>query len=99
MIPTAKSLIELTAADLMSAVMFTLREWTSLRDAAEELFRSGIHGAPVVDAGGRCVGVLSASDLARWAARKDGPPPTRPRTCGHLDRTGPPAARKPYFAH
>jgi CBS domain-containing protein len=78
-----KSLFDLTATDLMSGVAVALREWMSLREAADELFRAGVHGAPVVDAGGRCVGVLSMSDLARWAVRQDDPPPAHPRTCGH----------------
>jgi CBS domain-containing protein len=81
----AKPLFDLTAADLMSEVVAVLREWTPLREAAEELFRAGVHGAPVVDAGGRCVGVLSVSDLARWAVRRQGPPPGRPRTCSHQE--------------
>jgi predicted transcriptional regulator len=86
MIATAKSLFELTAADMMSRVAIILREWMPLRDAAEKLLQAGVHGAPVVDAGGRSVGVLSVSDLARWASRKDGRPPTLPRRCWHLER-------------
>jgi CBS-domain-containing membrane protein len=82
MVATDKSLFELTAADLMTRNVVTLREWQPLREAAEELFRAGVHGAPVVDVGGRCVGVLSVSDLARWEARRTGPAPTRPMTCG-----------------
>lgn len=82
---TAKSLFELTASDLMSAASIFLYESQPLRKAADELLRAGVHGAPVVDASGRCVGVLSVSDLARWAARKEGPAPTRPRTCSHQE--------------
>jgi CBS domain-containing protein len=82
---TAKSLFDLTAAELMSEVVLVLREWMPLREAAEELARGGVHGAPVVDAGGRCVGVLSVSDLARWAVHTDSPPPARPRTCSHQE--------------
>ena len=80
-----KPLFNRTANDLMSEVVVLLREWMSLRQAAEELLRAGVHGAPVVDAAGRCVGVLSVSDLARWAAQKDSPPSTRPRTCSHQE--------------
>jgi CBS domain-containing protein len=82
---TPKSLYDLTATDLMSGVEVALREGMPLRQAADELLRAGVHGAPVVDAAGRCVGVLSISDVARWAARKDGPPPTHPRTCSHQE--------------
>ena len=80
---TTKSLFDLTATDLMSGVAVVLREGMSLGEAADELFRAGVHGAPVVDAAGRCVGVLSVSDLARWAVRQDRSPQDRLRNCGH----------------
>ena len=86
MTATAKLLFDLTAADLMSGVAVVLREWQPLRQAAEELFQFGVSGAPVVDATGRCVGVLSVSDLARWAVRRDGPAPTGPRPDRETDR-------------
>jgi CBS domain-containing protein len=44
----------------------------ALRDAAGLLRRARVSGAPVVDEQGRCVGVLSAADLLRWA--EDGCP-------------------------
>jgi len=86
MTATAKSLFDRTAGDLMSEVVAVLPEWMPLREAAEELRRAGVHGAPVVDAGRRVVGVLSVSDLARWAVRQDGPVPTWPRTCEYQRR-------------
>jgi CBS domain-containing protein len=73
MTATDKALFDLTAADLMTRVSVTLRESTPLREAAGELFRAGVHGAPVVNAVGACVGVLSVTDLAKWAARPTGP--------------------------
>ena len=81
MVATEKSLFDLTAADLMTPVAVTLRDYTPLREAAETLFRAGVHGAPVVNALGECTGVLSVTDLARWASRRTSPPPTRPQTC------------------
>jgi CBS domain-containing protein len=39
----------------------------SLRAAAHLLSQAHISGAPVVDAQGKCVGVLSATDFVRWA--------------------------------
>jgi CBS domain-containing protein len=81
MVATEQSLFQLTAADLMTPVAVAFREHTPLRQAAEELFRAGVHGAPVVNGLGECVGVLSVSDLARWAARRTSPPSTRPQTC------------------
>jgi CBS-domain-containing membrane protein len=66
-----KSLLGLTAADLMNSPVVTIPEGTSLRDAARLLSRSDITGAPVVDAAGRCLGVLSSSDFVR-RAREEG---------------------------
>lgn len=80
--------LPLTAADLMTREVRTLRADLPLRDAARELDRLGLRGAPVVDADGRCVGVLSVSDLARWSGRPKEPTPPLPRTCSfqHVDR-------------
>jgi CBS domain-containing protein len=55
----------------------------SLRSAARLLVRAQVSGAPVVDADGRCVGVLSASDFVRWTQEgalgaDDSPPPACP---------------------
>ena len=61
--------LELTAGDLMGRNLKTVSAAAPLREAARELVRLGIHGAPVVDDVGQCVGVLSVSDLARWSAR------------------------------
>jgi CBS domain-containing protein len=66
-----KPLLALTAADLMTTHVMTIPQEMSLREAARLLSRSSISGAPVVDAEGRCVGVLSSSDFVTWA-RKGG---------------------------
>jgi CBS-domain-containing membrane protein len=63
----ARRFLGLTAADLMTAPVMTIPEQTSLREAARLLHGSHISGAPVVDAEGRCVGVLSSSDFVTWA--------------------------------
>jgi CBS domain-containing protein len=65
----ARPLLGLTAADLMKAPVLTIPQDTPLREAARLLSRSGISGAPVVDEGGRCVGVLSSSDFVTWAGK------------------------------
>ena len=67
----ARPLLALTAADLMMSPVVTIPEGTSLRDAARLLHRSNITGAPVVDAQGRCLGVLSSSDFVT-RAREEG---------------------------
>jgi CBS domain-containing protein len=45
----------------------TISQEMSLRAAAHLLFQSDVTGGPVVDADGRCVGVLSATDFLHWA--------------------------------
>jgi CBS domain-containing protein len=64
------SLLTLTAADLMISPVVTIPEGTSLRDAARMLSRSDITGAPVVDAAGHCIGVLSSSDFVTCAGEE-----------------------------
>ena len=67
MVPVILTLAELTAGDLMSREVVALPERLSMREAARRLARSAIHGAPVVDEAGRCVGVLSVADISLWA--------------------------------
>lgn len=55
--------MSLTAADLMSSSVITVRPQTSVRELAEILALRRISGAPVVDDQGRLVGVVSQSDL------------------------------------
>jgi CBS domain-containing protein len=62
-----KPLLALTAADLMSTPVLTIPQEMSLREAARLLSRSSISGAPVVNANGQCLGVLSSSDFVTWA--------------------------------
>jgi CBS domain-containing protein len=71
MLTTTQSLLALTASDLMSRPVVVLPQHLSLRAAARLLFTAQLSGAPVVDAAGRCVGVLSTSDFVRWAAARD----------------------------
>jgi CBS domain-containing protein len=42
-----------------------------LRDAARLLLQNQVSGAPVVDAQGKCVGVLSALDVLRLAGKRE----------------------------
>ena len=67
----AKPFLEMSAADLMTTPVRTIPQEMSLREAAHLLTRERISGAPVVDADGRCIGVLSSSDFVSWAG-KDG---------------------------
>lgn len=63
---TTGPLLAPTASDLMSRDVATIPQDTPLRAAAELFFRRQIDEAAVVDSQGRCVGVLSASDLICW---------------------------------
>ncbi|MDA1266148.1 MAG: CBS domain-containing protein [Planctomycetota bacterium] len=53
------------ARDLMQRDLVTLAAGTSIREAVTTLEMCRISGAPVVDAAGRAIGVLSAADIAR----------------------------------
>lgn len=58
-------LLKLLVRDAMQASVVTLRMDQSLRAAATELANYELSGAPVMNAGGECVGVLSARDYLR----------------------------------
>ena len=64
---TTKPLLGLTAEDLMNRNGVTIPQQMPMRDADQLLRRAKSESAPVVDERGRCVGVLTASDLLRWA--------------------------------
>jgi CBS domain-containing protein len=77
MITKDKPFLSLTAGDLMSHAVVAVPQGMSLRAAALVLTREQITGVPVVDANGRCVGMLSATDfLNLWVKdRPDGDAP------------------------
>lgn len=64
----------LTAGDVMSRAAMVLPGGMSLAGAARLLTEQQLSLAPVVDALGRCVGVLSARDVLRWAAAREQEP-------------------------
>lgn len=67
---TLKPLSALTASDLMTPDVVRFNEEMPLREAAQLLFQNQIGGAPVVNAEGQCVGVLSAIDFVRLALKR-----------------------------
>jgi predicted transcriptional regulator len=69
MATSTKPLFEMTAEELMSRDVAAIPRRMSLRAAAHLLNESRISGAPVVDETGRCVGVLTTSDLSKWVER------------------------------
>jgi CBS-domain-containing membrane protein len=72
-----KSLLSLTAADLMSRDLVIVPQDMSLQGAARMLSRAHVSGAPVVDDKGRCVGVLSTTDFLHWV--ENGNPRSQPK--------------------
>ncbi len=58
-----KPLMSLCAADIMSRNVVMIPREMSLQGAARMLSRAGVTGAPIVDDGGCCIGVLSATDF------------------------------------
>lgn len=81
-----------TAADVMQTVVVVLHPDQSLGDAARELERAGISGAPVVE-GGRIVGMADLHDLFEAAgvsfdtAATSGPWHRYEHLVAHVDRT------------
>jgi len=73
-----KPFLILTADELMTRPVAVFAQETSLRAAAHLLSQWRVSGAPVVDAAGRCVGVLSAIDFVHWAKNE--------RPAGAVDR-------------
>ena len=55
------------ASDIMTTDVITVAADSSVRDVAETLLKNRIGGAPVVDAQGRLVGIVSEGDLFRRA--------------------------------
>src|SRR5262245_25611235 len=72
MIATTRPLLALTAFALMNRDVVTISQDTPPRAAAELFFQQQIGEAAVVDSDGRCVGMLSATDLVRWALGEAG---------------------------
>ena len=61
-----------TAADLFSSPAITIDANASVAEAARQLNQHRVKRLPVVDAAGRLVGIVSASDLLRVFLRTDG---------------------------
>ncbi|HZZ82161.1 MAG TPA: CBS domain-containing protein [Gemmataceae bacterium] len=64
---TTQALFDLIASDLMSRQVITIPQETSLPVAVERLAQAHVSDAPVVDSGGRCIGLFSTANLARRA--------------------------------
>jgi CBS-domain-containing membrane protein len=69
---TEKPRRPLVARDLMAEVVVTVPRHMSPRGAARLLARAGVSAAPVVDADGRCVGLVAAGALVPLLAGGSG---------------------------
>jgi CBS domain-containing protein len=83
----------LTVRDVMARDVLTLRDDQNMAEAAATLAERSISGAPVVDASGKCVGMLSAGDFVRYLARRAGTAPSE----GGAQRQGHPSAGEPWL--
>lgn len=63
----------ITAGDLMNPQVLTVQDDMSVRDLAAFLVDNEISGAPVEDAEGRLVGVVSMTDIAALASGDPAP--------------------------
>jgi CBS domain-containing protein len=59
-----------TAGEIMTRDVKTIAPDATLREAAELLAFTGVSGAPVVDASGRMVGIVTESDLMNEAKKR-----------------------------
>lgn len=64
----AKPFHELTAGDVLTRGAVVIPKQMTLRGAARLMAEGRVGAAPVTDARGRCVGLLLATDVVRWAA-------------------------------
>jgi predicted transcriptional regulator len=78
----------------MTRSVMTVRADTPLADAARQLGHLGVRGTPVVDEHGVCVGVLSVSDVARWAAGRGKAATQLPRACNFQEKHREPGGRE-----
>ncbi len=61
---------ELEVADCMTVPCVTVRADDKIGDCCDVLERHQIRRAPVVDASGACVGIVSQADVARYASKR-----------------------------
>jgi CBS domain-containing protein len=73
------------AADIMRKEVVTVRDTATVKELAQLLLERRISGAPVVDASGKLVGVVSQTDLVR-GVREDPQPHEVPAYHADLDR-------------
>lgn len=60
------SIQQLTAGDIMQRDVVVVRSNDTLRDALELMTENHVTGLPVMDAHGKCIGLVSATDILNY---------------------------------
>jgi len=63
--------MDMTVSDCMSTPLISIAPESSLNECYQLLEENQIRRVPVVDASGKCVGIVSLADIARNAPRAD----------------------------
>jgi CBS domain-containing protein len=88
--PAALVLLAETAADLMTTNPVSIRSDAPIHDAASFLIGREISAAPVVDPAGRAVGVISHTDIVRYASEAGAKQAAETEYYREFDRRCPP---------
>jgi CBS domain-containing protein len=84
-----------TAADLMTPNPVSISQDATVKQAAEALANRGFSAAPVIDAAGRPVGVVSRTDVMTFYRHKPEPVPGLPASPGGCDEGAGPGEARP----
>lgn len=60
--------------DIMTPIVFTVSETTSIGEAARRMLADNVHAVPVTSAQNQVIGILSATDIMAWVAGAQAPP-------------------------
>ena len=64
--------VDTRLSELMTPVAMTCGQDDDLRDVEQKMAELQVRRIPIVDAGGRCLGIISQADIARAASLDDG---------------------------
>lgn len=63
--------LELSVRDVMSSPVITVRPDTTIEDCCKVMERAQVRRIPVIDAAGRCCGMVSQADIALKRSREE----------------------------
>lgn len=64
--------VDTKLSELMTSVAVVCGQDDDLRDVEQKMAEMQVRRIPIVDAGGRCLGIISQADIARAASHDDG---------------------------